>query len=549
MLSLLNTTFTNTLRQGFTLIGRLLSKLKARSTYFENKAGTKVILQEIDSAGLLEKASIITTPTAYSDGVLHSVKPEQTFGSELVTNGDFGNDTNNWTPNANATLTIDNDKLKVTINGGSGYPSQSITTEIGKTYRITANSFIGTSSRLALYNTGDGQFRNLYEDGSFDFTITAASTSTQLRLYVYGDGSYGLWDNISVKEVTDADFTFTRGSSATRVNEQGLIESVGVDLPKINYLGGSGSWLLEPQRLNLISRSNEFNFWNNLQSKLTVTSNSITSPDGTVNGTKITQAVSSANARLRFQGILTIGTEYTFSVFAKKGNHDKLIMNISGVNTTFTLTDEWVRYEITETAPSNTFVDVGITNAVVDDFIYIYGAQAEEASYATSYIPTSGSAVTRGADSATNAGSSDLISSTEGVLYLEVAALTSINNFESISLSNGGVDERIRFTLNSVENTISVQVTSGGSTVLFRNSTLSDITAFNKVAIKYKQDDYAIWINGVEEYSNITGAVPTLNELTFTSGGDVGNKFTGNVKCVAVFEEALTDAELTALTS
>ena len=113
MLSLLNTTFTNTLRQGFTLIGRLLSKLKARSTYFENKAGTKVILQEIDSAGLLEKASIITTPTAYSDGVLHSVKPEQTFGSELVTNGDFGNDTNNWTPNPNATLTIDNDKLKV----------------------------------------------------------------------------------------------------------------------------------------------------------------------------------------------------------------------------------------------------------------------------------------------------------------------------------------------------------------------------------------------------------------------------------------------------
>ena len=56
MLSLLNTTFTNTLRQGSTLIGSLLSKLKARSTYFENKACTKTTLGELNSAGLLKKA-------------------------------------------------------------------------------------------------------------------------------------------------------------------------------------------------------------------------------------------------------------------------------------------------------------------------------------------------------------------------------------------------------------------------------------------------------------------------------------------------------------
>jgi len=121
--------------------------------------------------------------------------------TELITNGDFSNGINNWTPNANATLTIDNNKLKVAISGGSGYPSQSVTTEIGKTYKVTADAFIGTSSRLAVYNSADSQFRNLYADGSFDFTITATSTSTQLRLYVYDNGAYGLWDNVSVKEV------------------------------------------------------------------------------------------------------------------------------------------------------------------------------------------------------------------------------------------------------------------------------------------------------------------------------------------------------------
>jgi len=72
---------------------------------------------------LLQKASIITTPTAYAEDYLYSIKPAYALGSELVTNGDFSNGTNNWTPNANATLSVENGRLKVAISGaGSGYP-------------------------------------------------------------------------------------------------------------------------------------------------------------------------------------------------------------------------------------------------------------------------------------------------------------------------------------------------------------------------------------------------------------------------------------------
>ncbi len=82
-------------------------------------------------------------------------------------------------------------------------------------------------------------------------------------------------NSISVKEVTEADFDFTRGSSATRVNEQGLIEDVtDTDLPRINYTNfdyengevvpysGEGSLLLEPQSTDKVPYSEDFSQWN-----------------------------------------------------------------------------------------------------------------------------------------------------------------------------------------------------------------------------------------------------------------------------------------------
>ena len=54
----------------------------------------------------------------------------------------------------------------------------------------------------------------------------------------------------------------------------------------------------------------------------------------------------------------------------------------------------------------------------------MWGLQLEGLSYATSYIPTlTGSTETRATETATGAGSADLINSTEGVLYAEIAAL------------------------------------------------------------------------------------------------------------------------------
>jgi hypothetical protein len=424
---------------------------------------------------------------------------------------------------------------------------------------------------------------NLLEKASIITTPTA-----------YSDG---VLHSVKPSESPYADFTFTRNDAGTRVNASGNIESVGVDLPRIDYRGGSGSLLLEQEATNTATDSNDFTtgdiFEESNNPTLTsaiLTSQQATSPDGTNNAWKLVDNNSSNSGvtGLKYGGTsLGLNNYNTLSLFVKKqGNNDFIYIssknydsgasgntwfNISNgtlgnVNSNHTASIDdygngWYRCSITFQATTDLIGQIQIYLATSNgnvsitrdgtNGVYIYGLQAESHAtreYATSYIPTSGSVQTRGADLATDAGSSDLISSTEGVFYLEVAALTSINNFESISLSNGGVTERIRFQFLNTLNRAAVQIQVGGVSQAFKHIDFTDITDFNKVAIKYKQNDFSVWLNGVKIYTDTSGTIPSLNQLNFSSGSNF-NPFQGKIKCVAVFKEALTDAELTCLTT
>jgi len=407
----------------------------------------------------------------------------------------------------------------------------------------------------------------------------------------YDDGSMNcIKPNTSV-----GDFDFTRGSSATRVNEQGLIEDVtDTNLPRIDYTDGTGSLLLEPQSTNLITYSEDFSqpAWN--KSNTSIQINTTTSPSGNFDGSTLTDNATSSIHRLRDTVSLSASTNYSLSVFAKKNtlsNIQLALINTANSNTISKVFDlengvigeelsqggttvsdakiqnygnGWFRciivgqlssapnqYQITlatqSTGNSQSVKQVTYSGDGTGS-VFLYGAQLEELSYATSYIPTSGSTVTRLKDVCLNSGSSDLISSTEGVLYLEVAAFASINNFQSISLSDGTAQNRIRFTLRSDLNRAFFQVTDGNTGQAFINIDITDITDFNKFAFEYKENDFAAWLNGVKIATDTIGTVPTINQLNFTSGATSQN-FNGKVKSVAVYKEALTDAQLTALTT
>ena len=519
------------------------NKLYNHSDYYENSDGTDATLKDLNN-----KASIVLTPTAYSDGSLNTViPPYQVLPTELVTNGDFSNGTTNWTPNTNATLSIDNGRLKVAISGGSGYPSQNITTVVGKKYKITADAFIGTATKVSLYSAAFG-FNDLTADGSYNLTFTATSTSTQIRLYVYGDGTYGFWDNVSIKEVQEADFDFSRGSSATRVNEQGLVEnSQGDDFPRIDYTDGTGSLLLEPQRTNSLPYSEDFTQWT-VQSGTTITSNTTEtlSPSGQYNASKIV-----SNGSVGFYKQLSVTGVVSRSIYLKSvtGTVNVKLKDPALTVTTKTLsvTENWQRFELVESnghaSQSGLWID-----DIPSSGIYAWAAQLESGNYTTSYIPTSGSTVTRSADVANNSGNADLFNDSEGVLYAEIAALADDQTYREIAISDGTSNNRIEIRYTNTSNTLQSVIRSGGTVVMLESTSSYNITNFNKIAVSYKANEFKMYVNSTEVAVDTSGNAPTgLKELAFDDGNGA-NDFYGDVKCVAVFKEALSNDLLERLT-
>ena len=383
------------------------------------------------------------------------------------------------------------------------------------------------------------------------------------------------------------DFDFTRDSGATRVNEQGLIENVPIGVPRIDFSDGKGSLLLEPQSTNLITYSEDFDnsYWTKLNS--TITSNSEISPNGTQNADKLVDNTVNTAHRFISTGFSTTSVNYTASIFVKKDEIRYTYLRVNDtsgtyISGTFDLQDGVVTqeengdlsienfgngwYRIIGTAISNanglSYLELRTSKTPIysnyigngSDGLYIWGAQLEQGSYATSYIPTSGSIGTRDAESCTNSGNDQVINSTEGVLYAEISALNSTaSSSQYISISYGTYNNRasILFSSGSV-NAIRTFLRVGGAVQIDVNNSVADVTDFNKIAFSYKENDFKVYINGSLASSDTSGSVWSTNTITKLSFSEINtstNKFEGNVKDVKIYNTALTDQELIALTS
>ena len=174
----------------------------------------------------------------------------------------------------------------------------------------------------------------------------------------------------------------------------------------------------------------------------------------------------------------------------------------------------------------------------------------EVGSYQTADVPTSGGTATRSADVCNGSGTSADRNSEEGVLFVEFAAIDDDLAERRLGISNSTTGNVVRIGFTSVSNRILGVIFNGSNQAVLTTDSYT-ITDFHKVALKYKQNDFALWVDGTEvstDSSGTTFAADLLNEIAFDNGGG-GNDWYGKVKQVLVFNEALSDSELTTLTS
>jgi len=446
--------------------------------------------------GLLDKATIITTPTAHSNGKLHSIKGGavadfdvvrgsaatrvnaegliediSVLSGELVTNGDFVNGSTGWSKGTGWSIENGSATLDGTQNAASALGSSGMSVVSGKTYKIVVN-VLSKSSGFRIYDT-DGVLAYGLSVGENVFYKTVSSATYQITPLGLS-GSTGSITNISIKEVIDA-----------------------TNIPRIDYTTGEGVILTEPQSTNLVVNS-ELN---------------------------------------NVENIVVSAVSYTISFYGTGS------ITLSGTHTaTLVGTGASDRVSLTFTPAAGTLIctDSGIVDK----------KQLEALSYSTSYIPTSGAIATRLADAVTGAGDATTINSTEGVLYAEIAALANDGTNRAISIDDGSLGNSINlfYTGGISDNSIRALILSGSITQATMDYTLN-VTDNHKIAISYAENNFALWVDGVKVLTDSSGNAPIgLNNITFSQGGG-GSPFYGKTKTIAVFSEALTDEELTCLTT
>ena len=349
-------------------------------------------------------------------------------------------------------------------------------------------------------------------------------------------------------------FDFSRGSTATVVNKDGLIETVGSGEPRIDYKDNTkGALLLEPSRTNLVPYSEDFSQWNKSNVAITITTNYGLSPDGLNNSSRV--QFTDASQHINISTSLGTGVTSTGSVYIKGTLGEIIRFDTGGVGGLKTLTGDWQRIEVTSTSVSSLLLINTFGGATARD-IQVFGAQCEQASYATSYIPTQGSVVTRLADSCSQTVPDGVIGQTEGTIFVSLnlgeSTTDTISTPIRFSLNNGVSSDNWIFVGNESGDNLRVYVRANASTsVDFTKNNVFPSSGNYKIAMSFKSNETKCYVNGVLQYNGSLGIIPNnLNSIGLGSvitGDAVSVK--SQIKEYKLYNTALTDQELQALTT
>jgi hypothetical protein len=555
-------------------------------TFARNSDATRV-----NSAGLIEKVreNLILQSEAFNTTWLTNASPTITANTTVAPDGTTTGDTiaaSGANSGAYQAITVASGvehSFSVYIKNISGATDVLLGCDLNPinaiiNFNASTGAIISTGAGItgsSVTNAGNGWYR---------VAGTYVSTGTSNTFVVFGTGvmSFAAWGaQLETGVTTDYIPTTTAAVSV----------GITADIPRLDYTGGGcPSLLLEPQRTNTALYSEQFNnaFWIKEFATISANTTATLDPTGYYGADKL-QEDNTTNSHVLGNNDVFAGSgqAVTFSVFLKSAERSFAAIRLytgsssvfgyynlangtlgtidaGGTGTIVSYGNGWYRCSLTITMASSSITlpyvftstgdGVNSYTGVTGNGIYCFGAQQEVGSYATSYIPTLGSSVTRLADVASKTGISSLIGQTAGTLYIELIIDKRVN------LSGTGPNG-LEITDASSDNVISIGMGYSTDQVFllgFRNagsfttlsSTINNALGTYKLAASYSSAGFAFYLNGVQ-----VGTGATLPPVaTFANIGLMqvfgSNNVQGElVSAAAIYPLALSNSELATLTT
>ena len=377
----------------------------------------------------------------------------------------------------------DGTRLKIRKNGVSYIARlfNSIYKAIVSTFKQRVLADAGTfEAETHLENKLSMFTQNLFNEASYVITPNGYKTS---KIYALKpeDGS--------------GDLDIIRNTTATRINQYGVRETVPANIVRIDYSNGKPCFLIEPKRTNLVYPS--------------------------ATATTQVRAVTAVAHTLSFYGTGTVTLSGAFS--------GSLVG--TGANNRVSLT-------FTPTAGNLTLTVSG----TVTDW------QLEAGSNATSIIPTVTGSVTRNSDNASKTYITDLIGQTEGSIYVEFDRTTETSGLKQLLvLYSDGVATNSLWITTTTDTNKSVACQIRVNSVAYFISSFAVKEGANKVMVTYTNSEFTLFLNGFKIKTLAISALPPMYHLKFLLY-NVSRQY-GRGYLTALWKTKLSDADAVKLTA
>jgi len=474
--------------------------------------------------------------------------------------------------------------LRVQFGGSADYAFFDLTN--GVTGTVTAGA------TASMVNAGGGWYRCVFFDADTSGGVNVSffpSIADDQSNFV-GTVGYGVYLWGAQLEQRSSVTAYTATTTQPITNYIPVLQSAAAGEARFDHdpvTGESKGLLIEEQRTNLVTYSEDFSDSDWTKNDSSIQSNVIISPDGTLTSDKIVE-----NTSTTWHGIsqpsasLTSGTTYTATFFVKKAERsivqilfsasthgssayanfdisNGVLGTVSGGTASITnIGNNWYRISYSSTATSTTTggalcaIVLSTTSARVQSYtgdgtsgVYIWGAQLEAGAFPTSYIPTSGSTATRAADvaSITGADFKKWFNADEGTVYVEatpnIMDYTTALHFADGVGDGDGIQIRTR-TSNVIENLI--QTNSLGQASVSVSHTVG--TPY-KVATYYAFNSSNLSSGGVLGTEDTSLVVPFVDRLKIGFRDVYNDRYlNGHIKSIKYYPRRLSDAQLQELT-